>query len=452
MHALVLAMGLWSVSPCRYGGLAARCGVMTVAENRNVAHGRTIDVHFVVLPARKKPVREPIFFIAGGPGQAIIALIEPGAKQFARPYLDRDIVLEDQRGTGTSHPLACNIAPTEAVVDRWLFAPDVVRACRTRLAREADLNAYGTDVAADDVNLTRRRLGYGKIVLWGGSYGTDLALVYLRRHPDSVAAAILEGVAPPWLLLPLPFPRGAQAALEDLERSCAADQACSRDFPRFPQEFGALIARAKSGIPVSGGRIAFEVLVDRLRQAMYDSYTASYVPLIVHRWSGGEGAPLAKLVSTLSHTIPGLLAMGMNLSVTCSESLAFITPADAVRASAGTFMGDARYRAQRAACKIWNVAPVARSFLAPIRSDVPVLMLGGAADPATPPRFGAQEVAYLPNGRQILVPHAGHDFGSPCVDRIEAAFLVAYHAKTLDTRCLVSAHRPPFATTLKGLF
>jgi pimeloyl-ACP methyl ester carboxylesterase len=451
MHSLMLAMTLWSVSPCQYGGVAARCGVMTVAENRRLAHGRTIGVHFVVFPAHKHPAREPIFFIAGGPGQAVIELEANGAKQVTKQYPDRDIVLEDQRGTGASHALPCNIAPSDAVAYRWLFPPDVVRACRTRLARDADLNAYGTDAAADDLNETRRRLGYAKIVLWGGSYGTDLALVYLRRHPDSVAAEILEGVAPPWLLLPRPFPRGAQAALADLERSCAADRTCSRNFPHFAREFGALIAQAKSGIPVSGGRISFEVLVDRMRQAMYDAFTASYIPLIVHRWSGGDSAPLAKLVALLSHTIPGSLAMGMNLSVTCAESLAFITPADAARASAGTFMGDARYRAQRAACKTWNVAPVARSFLAPIRSNVPVLMLGGAADPATPPRFGAEEVGFLPNGRQILVPHAGHDFGSPCVDAIEAAFLVAYNAKALDTRCLVSAGRPPFATTFKGL-
>lgn len=444
-------MNLWSITPCRYGGLSARCGAITVPENRAVAHGRTIVLHFVALPARKKPAREPLFGIAGGPGQAAIEGFEGDAKDVSARYPDRDILLEDQRGTGTSHPLRCNIYPTDAVTYEALFPLEIIRACRASLARDSDLNAYGTDAAADDLNDTRKALGYKKIVMWGGSYGTSVALVYLRRHEASVAAELLEGVAPPWLLPPLPFPRGAQAALDDLARSCTGDADCSTAFPRFSKEFEALIVRAKTGIPVAGGTIKFEVLTDRMRQAMYDTYTASYIPLIVRRWAGGDAAPLAKLVARLSHGIPGALAMGMSLSVTCSESLPFITPADAVRESTGTFMGDARYRAQRAACQVWNVKPVSRTFVAPIRSNVPVLMVGGAADPATPPRFGAEELAYLPNGRQILVPHAGHDFASPCVDKIEEAFISTYQTKTLDASCLVSAGRPAFKTDFKGL-
>jgi pimeloyl-ACP methyl ester carboxylesterase len=275
----------------------------------------------------------------------------------------------------------------------------------------------------------------------------------LRRHESSVAAAVLVGVAPPSLLLPLPFPRGAQHAFDDLVRACASDVVCRRNFPNFASEFSSMIERSKrGGIAVTGGRISFEVLADAMRHVMYDAYTASYLPLIVHRYASGDTAPLAKIVTLTSQGIAGSLAMGMNLSITCAESIPFITPEEAAQAARGTFMSTSRYDAQRAACAIWNVRPVDSAFLAPIHSNVPVLLLGGSDDPATPPQFGARVLAGLPNGRQILVPGAGHDVDSPCVGKIENDFLVSYDTRSLDAGCLQAARRPPFATSFTGLF
>jgi pimeloyl-ACP methyl ester carboxylesterase len=456
MFLPLVAAAVFSIAPCTYGRRPARCGSLAVPENRTTSGGRTISLHFVVLPARTKHPKEPVFAIAGGPGQAVIGLYEryldddPFLGSVYRDH-DRDLVFLDQRGTGLSHPLNCPMYANDAARYRYLFPLDGIRRCRSDLAKTSDLGDYGSSAAADDLNDVRARLGYAKIVLSGGSYGTDESLVYLRRHEATVRAAILESVAPPWLLLPLPFPRGAQNALDDLVGSCASDATCSQNFPSFRQEFYALLAQATKGIPVTGGRLSFEVLADRLRQTMYDSYGASFLPFIIHRAASGDPGPLAKLVVALSRAFVESSADGMNLSVTCSESLPFISLAQARAAAAGTFMGDVRYRAQRAACDVWNVRPVRRSFLQPIRSRVPVLMVGGADDPATPPQFGAQEVRYLPNGRQVLVPHGGHDIGSPCVAGIERQFLKTYLVRTLSVGCLRASQRPPFATSLKGL-
>jgi pimeloyl-ACP methyl ester carboxylesterase len=437
--------------------MPARCGSLSIPENRSARNGRTISIHFVVIPAKDPATKEPIFGIAGGPGQSAIDTFQeffPGPSALAAAHADHDIVLVDQRGTGRSNPLNCNLYPTDAVTYAYLFPPDIVGRCRSRLAKDHDLDAYGSATAADDLNELRARLGYKQIVLVGGSYGTLESLVYMRRHGESVKAALLEGVAPPWLLLPLPFPRGAQRALDDLEAACARDRTCSKHFPHFSQEFDEVLKRSRNGgIPVAGGySISFEVFADRMRQTMYDSYGASYLPYIIHRAATGDTVPLAKLVAAVSHSIPGSLAIGMNLSVTCAESMPFITADQARSESLGTFMLDSRYLAQRDACNIWNVAPVDRSFLDPIRSNAPVLMVNGADDPATPPQFGAQELRYLPNGRQLLVPHAGHDFSSPCSTKIETQFLATYSVRNLPTNCLRAEARPPFATSLKGLF
>jgi pimeloyl-ACP methyl ester carboxylesterase len=443
-------------TPCSYSGLAARCGTLAVAENAAAPNGRSITLRFVVVPPRHGPEREPVFAIAGGPGQSAIdayrgGLANDGFLSYANA--DRAIVLLDQRGAGASSPLPCDLVGDTTTMFAYLFSPSVVQRCRKTLSATHDLNAYGTNAAVDDLDALRRSLGYGKIVLYAGSYGTDASLVYIRRHEASVSAAVLLGVAPPSLLLPLPFPRGAQHALDDLIAACNGDADCKRNFPNFATEFAGMIQRSKTGgIAVEGGRISFEVLADAMRHVMYDAYTASYLPLIVHRFASGDVAPLAKIVTFTSKGIAGSLDMGMNLSITCAESMPFISPRQAALASQGTFMGTSRYDAQRTACSIWNVRPVAAAFLSPVRSSVPVLLIGGADDPATPPQFGARVLTGLPNGRQILIPGAGHDTTSACTTKIESDFLHSYDARTLDVDCVQAQRRPAFATTFAGLF
>jgi pimeloyl-ACP methyl ester carboxylesterase len=393
-----------------------------------------------VVPAITKTGKEPIFLIAGGPGQSAIT-IGPGSIPALVPNRDRDVIMVDQRGTGTSHPLQCNLFPTEADAFRAIYPLDIVAACRAKLALTSDLNAYGTDAAADDLNDVRAHLGYKKIVLAGGSYGTTVALDYMRRHGASVAAAVLDGVAPPG---PIDMAQGAQTALDDLERRCETDTACATAFPHFGAEFQTLVTEAKhGGIKDADGVISSDVLVERLRDALYSDTVAAYIPMIVHRAVNGDQRPLAQLVSTLSHQIPGSLATGMFLSVTCAEDMPFVTRNDV---SVKTFLGDARFREQRAACHVWDVPSVHRTFLDPIRSSAPVLMISGEDDPATPPRYGAQALRYLRNGRQVIVPGAGHIIDSSCVNAIEQQFLATYEVGSLDTTCLKAVQHPPFVT------
>jgi pimeloyl-ACP methyl ester carboxylesterase len=433
----------WVRGPVARDDAASVSGVLVVAEDRTKPSGRMINLHYVLIPSKTRTAKSPIFLIAGGPGQSIIKIgqsIIPGLV----PDRDRDVVMVDQRGTGESHPLECNLFPTEADAFRAIYPLDIITACRSKLAATSDLSAYGTDAAADDLNDIRIHLGYQKIVIAGTSYGTTVALDYVRRHGESVAAAILEGVAPPG---PLNMGRGAQTALDDLERRCTAEIACSAAFPQFGADFQTLLIQAKrGGIRVKGAVISYDVLVERMRDALYSDAVAAYIPMIVHHAVNGDEQPLAQLVSILSHQIPGSLATGMFLSVTCSEDVAFMTLSDVANESANTFLGDARFREAQAACRVWNVKPVDRSFLDPIRSDVPVLMISGEDDPATPPRYGAEALRYLPNGRQVIVPDTGHFTGSNCVDSIKRQFLRTYDARSLDITCLKAAQRPPFVT------
>jgi pimeloyl-ACP methyl ester carboxylesterase len=286
-----------------------------------------------------------------------------------------------------------------------------------------------------------------------------LYLDYLRRHPQHVESAVLEGVAPPGIfIIPREFARGAQVALDRVIVDCAADHSCHAQFPALRAHVTALLHRFDRGPlririrnlstkRLESVALSKEVFADRLRQAMYSQEGAALVPLVLERAYLGDAVPLGTLIQQVTQGLVGV-STGLNLSVTCAEDVPFITEADIARTSAGTFMGDARVRAQQRACAIWNVSPVPRAFVRPVRSNVPILMISGADDPASPPEFGRAALRYLPNARQIVIPHASHEIDLPCADRLIVDFVRARSAKKLAAAsCAASSHRPPFLTS-----
>ncbi|HEY6054223.1 MAG TPA: alpha/beta fold hydrolase, partial [Gaiellaceae bacterium] len=174
---------------CYRGGASGLCGRLVVPENRAKPGGRTIGLQVMVLKALGTPRRaDPIFHLVGGPGGAATESASIWPTAFADLHWNRDVVLVDQRGTGGSNPLSCpepgNLA-TRAQVARF------VHSCFVGL--KGDPLQYGTAAAADDLEAVRKALGYGKIDLYGGSYGATVAQVFLNRHPDSVRAVVLDG-------------------------------------------------------------------------------------------------------------------------------------------------------------------------------------------------------------------------------------------------------------------
>ncbi len=98
----------------------------------------------------------------------------------------------------------------------------------------------------DDIDDVRQFLGYGSINLWGGSYGTRAALVYLKQHEASVRSVVLDGVAPTDMRLPLYMARDSQRALDRLLADCARDAACAAQFPELGQTVQALWAHLRN--------------------------------------------------------------------------------------------------------------------------------------------------------------------------------------------------------------
>jgi len=442
----------------------ARCGTVTVFENRRARTGRTIDLNVVVVPAMSaRPAPDPVFWLAGGPGVAATNAAGAANGGFLHELRrDRDLVFVDQRGTGKSNSLACDIGDTPTDLAAFfgeLLPLDKIRQCRKALEPRADVKQYTTPIAMDDLDDVREALGYRTINLVAASYGTIAAQAYLRQHPDRVRSVFLVGVATPGIKQPLLFARAAQHALDRLFEDCAADEACRGAFPGLKSEFDAVLARFASGSldvgmldPSSGQRrtvtLSRDNYVEHIRLLLYTTTFARFVPAIIHRAYAGDFIPFETMAIRYN---PGVtLARGMYLTVTCSEGVPFISDKEMTDEARATFVGEGRVKAHRRACQEWPHEAVPRSFIDPVRSDRPVFMFSGDVDGSTPPWFAEGAVKYLPHGRQVQARYYGHQLDSPCLWRVLSEFVAKGSGDGLDVSCAAEIRRPPFALSIPG--
>ena len=455
--------GLGRLHPCSSveGPTDASCGKLQVYENRDSRTGRRISLNIVALPSlAPAPEPDPLFFLAGGPGQAA-AQMAAEVREIFRPVLRyRDIVLVDQRGTGKSNPLECR-AESNSLDELTESEGQALGRLKKCLAGyDADVRLYTTTLAMDDLDDVRSFLGYERINLYGGSYGTRAALVYVRQHGDRVRSMILDGVAPTDMRIPLFAARDAQRALDKLLTDCDADSACRSAQPGLAIRVRALLrrltqspARVEIMHPRTGVResvtIEARVFASILFSALYSPLTASLVPALIGRAEQNDFQSLLALA--YASESDGNMSVGMQLSVLCSEDATRLTEEDVTRESAGTVFGLHLLRGQMQACAMWPRGKVDPAFFSPVISDVPALILSGDLDPVTPPGWGQAVAQHLGNARHITVPATGHGVvGTPCGQELIRHFIETGSAEDLDVGCVSRVRRPPFFLTPSG--
>jgi pimeloyl-ACP methyl ester carboxylesterase len=457
------AIGSIPFEPCRTadGNTEGLCGTYEVYENRTLKTGRKIALNIMVLPALSdKPAVDAWFPLGGGPGQSAVTAY-PSAGFTVKVRQQRDVVLVDQRGTGGSNPLPCNLRdpknPQELIGDSMPL--DKVRACRAELEKKADLTQYTTSISADDLDDVRRAMGYDKINVFGASYGTLAGLVYLRRHGDHVRTLTLEAVATPNYRIPLPFARTIQSSIDGLIDRCAADAACNKDYPDLKKEFRAIVDRLEKSpahfeLTNAAGEaqtvtLSRGMFVADLRPVLYIPSLVSQFPYLIHRAYQGDWSSYAAAVTAVRAAIDKAVDRGMSLSVVCAEALPGMTESMIRRETAGTYLGDFQVRIYQKACHEWARGSIPRDFYDPIHSAVPTLLISGALDPATPPEASAQAARDLSNSRVVVVKNGTHGTGSPCIDRLISEFVSQGSVTGLDASCADQIPLPPFASAGK---
>jgi pimeloyl-ACP methyl ester carboxylesterase len=440
----------------------ALCGTYVVPENYTLKNGRQLPLKVLVLPSQTKPAKEPIFFLSGGPGEA--ATTDAGGFVDSWARKEHDIVFVDMRGTGEGTKLDCDLGKSTTHPEEFMepLFHDGKRygECAKALSKKADLTQYTTTIAMRDLDGLRKTLGYHKIDIWGGSYGTRAGIIYLKYYSQNVRAAILSGVVSLNNRNPLYHAAAAQESFDKLVAQCAADAACHKAYPDPKGDLNVILAslRAKPApvtVKVPGTRQTATVHMtasgfgDGMRLMLYDAQNSRRLPLMLQRAREGDYAPFAEMAMGSAMGMKESIAMGLLLSVICTEDVSRIRPEEIGPATAGTFIGDYRVRGEMAACSVWPKGEMPKDFGAPFKSDVPVLLISGNLDPVTPPRWGEEARKYFPNSLHVIAP-GGHVSDNACLEKVMKSFIETANPKAVDARCITSEKLPPFAMPQKS--
>jgi len=458
------------LAPCRVAGIRhdVLCGELTRALDPANPASLRFKLHYVVVPAlARRKLDDPVLFIAGGPGQSATAVAGGVLPLFARLNNRRDIVFIDQRGTGRSAPLRCDDVPEQRSVseqaDPELQFQALVH-CRDRLAAlphvggRDGLKFFTTTLAVQDFDAVRDALGATRVNLVGGSYGTRVALEYQRQFPTRVRRSVLDGVAPPDMVLPESVSTDAQAVFDALLNACAREAACSRRHPKLRADWTRLLASLPKTVtvahPLGGVPETFvltrDMVLGAVRGVLYAPSLASALPSALAEAAAGRPQGLLGLNAMLSGRGPTAPAMGMHFSVTCAEDVPRL---GAGKDRPGSDFGDAPSKLYQRVCAQWPRGEVPAAFYTVSPSASPVLLLSGGLDPATPPRHAARVAQSL--GQQALavtVENAGHGVMSiGCTPDVLYRFIAADDnaaALALDSGCMQSVPRPPMFAPL----
>ena len=448
---------------CRVAGLrnSVKCGVVQRALDPARPNGPTIAVHYVVVPAMaRRKLPDPVFLLAGGPGQSAIDVAPQTMALFGRLNNRRDIVFVDQRGTGRSAPLDCPEAKRETLAEQ--SDPDaqlrLLMRCKAALEKlpyieaPSDLGFFTTTLAMQDLDAVRRQLGAERIDLVGVSYGTRAALEYQRQFPAAVRRSVLDSVAPPDMVLPVSFSTDGQAALDALVAACAREPACAQAHPTLRDDWRALLASlpraAVAPAPLTGVPEHFtltrDMVLGAVRGALYSPAVAAALPAAISAAAAGRYEGLAGIGSLLGARRGLRLALGMHFSVVCAEDAPLM---DKATDAPGADFGSSQAVVYRRACEQWPRGAVPAAFYAVPASQTPVLLLSGGLDPATPPRHAARIANALgPAARHVVVPNAGHSvLGVGCARDVLYRFIDAADdaaAGAVDASCLTAIPRP----------
>ncbi|HOU13803.1 MAG TPA: alpha/beta hydrolase [Anaerolineae bacterium] len=461
--------GVFEAADCEYEDLAdvtLECGYVAVPQDHRDPGSDTIWLAVTIVRSGGAAKPDPVVYLAGGPGGSATDDVEGWLDQ---AFLEeRDLILFDQRGTGSSEP-SLNCAELEG--ESGQKDVEAAQECRDRLEAEGiDLTLYNSAQSAADLDMLRRALGYESWNLLGISYGTRLALTAMRDYPAGIRSVILDSGYPPEVDAYEQEALNGVRAIETLLAGCAADAACNKAYPdlegRFyrllsaldenPVEFTAYDPEYEEDIDVL---LDGSELVNRLFQALYDAEVIPVLPYVIdlidrgeyetaYAWLLGDETAYARPRQEEEEDFTD--SEGLFYSVECNEEAIF-NDLDAARQAveaADSAVAEYLYvdvEAMFEICKIWGAGAASAIETQPVRSDIPTLLLAGDYDPITPPAWAESAARYLSNGYLFVFPGVGHSVvdSGECAQSLVTAFLNAPN-KQPDGRCVIRMRGPDF--------
>jgi pimeloyl-ACP methyl ester carboxylesterase len=437
--------------------IAARCGWFEVAENRADPASQRIRLKVAVVPALNlHKATDPLVFLTGGPGEAATSDYPRLAPAFERIRRDRDILLVDQRGTGESNRLDCDL---DDDLDATKFDAQQIKAMAQRCVEHlhGDARFYTTSVAVADLEAIRVALGYQQLNLWGGSYGTRVAQHYLRRYPDRVRTVILDGVVAPEIILGPGIAIEAQRALDAIFARCTRDEDCNNAFPALSETYATLrerIARKAVALEIPDPKNAQPInvsfgsaqLINAVRLLSYSDSSAALLPYLIASAQRNDVQPLAAQAVMSARNLHGAIAVGMAYAVQCSEDAPFLDAAAGNQSElTKTYIGREFVDGLITLCSVWPRGVMDKDFHEPLTTQVPALLLSGENDPVTPPTYAALAAKGFRRGKHLVLKGQGHiQSATACMPQILARFVSQASIDHLDEGCLDQVAAAPF--------
>jgi len=284
-------------SPCHVKHIPAlsKCAMFSVPENWQEPQGKNIELHVAVVPpSGGQAVKTPMYVLAGGPGQSASSLGSQVDVALRLARRGREVVLVDQRGAGKSTPFVCKF-PTDLSTKGEVFAKEC-------LAKTDHRPQFYTSAAfMRDLEAVRIALGHDKIVLWGGSYGTRAALLYVRDYPENVEAMLLDAVTPPATLTMGLINHSSSRAIEKVINGCRKDTACTEAFGDLREDLRTIKTRLDLA-PVNVGpgmeKVNYEMFVGGLRGPLYSAGAAAMLPYVIDQFAKENSAPWAAITNS----------------------------------------------------------------------------------------------------------------------------------------------------------
>ena len=435
------------LSECRVKNFdgVAQCATVSVPDDHSQPNGKRVEIFLAVLPSlARRAAPDPLFLFAGGPGQAAS---DQGRVAMALNDIrkTRQIVLVDQRGTGKSKTLTCDAAEDAKAKDPLAEAlnADVATVekewAKCLATMKGNPATHRTDDYIDDLELVRKGLGYEKINVWGGSYGTRVALRYMKRFPASIRTAMLDGVAPTSLHLPDDAMATSEAQLKAAIAACADSKACATAYPNLSGTLDHLLAKLRAtpqaitlihpmtGKPLSG-TVTDRAVLSFLWPLLYQPDAARLIPELINSGAAGNFAPMAatNTASSISETD---LAIVQRFAVMCAEDMLGRTaaPMERFKSLSGVLYGF---------CKNFPQGKIEPEFFEPTTSDIPTLLFSGTLDPVTPPSQGTLAAKTLTQSKHIIASGAGHIvLQQACARRLMSKFVTAGHIAGATDAC-----------------
>ncbi|HEX3517574.1 MAG TPA: alpha/beta fold hydrolase [Solirubrobacteraceae bacterium] len=451
-----------SFAPCPKG-TEFSCATLPVPLDRTGRLPGTVPLSVERRLAGANPSRTAVIALAGGPGQAATPLSEFIAAAVAPALSTRDLLVFDQRGTGASGPLNCAALSTSPSVH--LDLQEVATHCASELGLAR--GDYTTSESVADIEALRQAGGYEKLVLYGTSYGTKVALDYAERYPQNVEALVLDSTETPGG--PEAFRVSTFKAMAPVLNELCSHGACNGVSSNPVADVAHLVARLSTH-PLSGVVYAPDgkpVRISMSSVGLYklllggdlDPALRAEVPAAVHAALGNDPGPLLRLevlaISAPNPSTPpeepsGEVDEALFVATTCEETQfpwQRVAPVGVreteAEAALKTIPSSAFYPFNPESglldetiplCVSWPDAAPAPPAEASL-PNVPTLILSGGQDLRTPTE-NAQAVAKLiPDAQVLVVPYTGHSVIGSDLTTCAHTALVAFFAGTPVSAC-----------------